>query len=41
MNSKKKKKNLILESGYYPKNWNHGMICTTYKSGSKYAPSNY
>ena len=41
LNELKKKKNLALDSVYYPQNWNHGMIYTTYKSGSKYARSNY
>ena len=41
LNKNKKLFNLVLGSGYYPENWNHGMIHTIYKSGPKYDPSNY
>ena len=33
--------NKILELGYYPKSWNHGLICSIYKSGKKDDPNNY
>ena len=41
LNELKKLFNLVLDSGYYPDIWNHGMIYTIYKSGPKYDPSNY
>ena len=41
LNELKKLFNLALDSGYYPENWNHGMIYTVYKSGPKYDPSDY
>ena len=31
----------MLDYGYYPENWNHGMIYTVHESGPKYDPSNY
>ena len=31
----------VLDSGYYPENWNHGNIYIIYKSGPKYHPWNY
>ena len=37
----KKLFNLVLDSGYYPENWNYGVIYTIYKLGPKYGPSNY
>ena len=33
--------NLIFDSGYYPEKWNHGLIHSTHKNGSKMNPSNY
>ena len=33
--------NLILDSGYYPETWNHGLIHTIHKNDSKMDPSNY
>ena len=33
--------NKIMEFGYYPKYWNHGLICSLYKSGKKDDPNNY
>ena len=33
--------NVILNSGYYPQSWNHGLICSIYKSGKKDDPNNY
>ena len=33
--------NLILDSGYYPETWNHGLIHSIHKNGSKMDPSNY
>ena len=33
--------NLILDSGYYPKTWKHGLIYLIHKNGSKKDPSNY
>ena len=45
LNKLKKLFNLVLDSGYFPKNWNHGyfpknwnhgMIYTIYKSGPKF-----
>ena len=33
--------NLILDTGYYPENWNFGIIPTLYKSGPRSDPSNY
>ena len=33
--------NLVLDSGYCPEKWNHGMIHTIYKSGPIYDRSNY
>ena len=27
--------NLILDSGYYPEAWNHGLIDSIHKNGSK------
>jgi len=33
--------NLIFDSNYYPNTWNHGLIQSIYKSGSKNDPSNY
>ena len=41
LNELKKLFNLALDSGCYPENWNHGMIYTILKSGSKYGSSNY
>ena len=41
LNELKKPFNLVLDSGYYPESWNHGMIYTIYKSGPKHDPSNY
>ena len=40
LNEPKNLFNLVSDYGYYPKNWNHGMIYTIYKSGPKYDPSN-
>ena len=40
LNKLEKLFNLVLDSGYFPKNWNHGMIYTIYKSSPKYDPSN-
>ena len=37
----KKLFNLILDSGYYPETWNHGLIHSIHKNGSKMDPSNY
>ena len=37
----KKLFNLILDSGYYPETWNHGLIHSIHKNGSKRDPSNY
>ena len=31
----------ILDSGYYPETWNHGLIHSIHKNGSKMGPSNY
>ena len=33
--------NLILDPGYYPETWNHGLIHSIHKNGSKMNPSNY
>ena len=33
--------NLILDIGYYPETWNHGLIHSIHKNGSKMDPSNY
>ena len=33
--------NLILDSGYYPKTWNHGLIHLIHKNDSKKDPSNH
>ena len=33
--------NLILDFGYYPEAWNHGLIHSILKNGSKMDPSNY
>ena len=41
LNELKKPFNLVLDSGYYPESWNHGMIYTIYKSGPKHDSSNY
>ena len=41
LNELKRLLNLELDSGYYPENWNHGMIYTIYKSGPNYDPFNY
>ena len=41
LNELKRLFNLALDSGYYPENWNHGMMHTIYKSGPKNDPSNY
>ena len=41
LNHSKNLFNLVSDYGYYPKNWNHGMIYTLYKSGPKYDPSYY
>ena len=41
INELKKLFNFVLDSGYYPKNWNHGIINTVYKSDIKYDPSHY
>ena len=41
LNELKRLFNLVSDSVYYPENWNHEMICTTYKSGPKNDPSNH
>ena len=33
--------NLILDSGHYPETWNHGLIYSIHKNGSKKDPPNY
>ena len=33
--------NLTLDSGYYPETWNHGLIHSLHKNGSKMDSSNY
>ena len=33
--------NLILDSGYFQETWNHGLIHSIHKNGSKMDPSNY
>ena len=33
--------NLILDSGYYPETWNHGLVRSIHKNDSKMDPSNY
>ena len=33
--------NLILGAGYYPETWNHGLIHSIHKNGSKMDPSYY
>ena len=33
--------NLILDFGYYPEAWNHGLIHSIHKNGSKMDSSNY
>ena len=33
--------NLILDTGYYPETWDHGIIYSIHKNGSKRDPSNY
>ena len=38
LNELKKLFNFVLDSGYYPDNWNHRMIYTIYKSGPKIWP---
>ena len=40
LNELKKLFNLVLDSGYYPGKWNHGIIYTIYKSGPKDELSN-
>ena len=42
LNELKRHFNLVLDSRYYPENWNHGTgIYLIYKSGPKTDPSNY
>ena len=33
--------NIILDSGYYAETWNHGLIHSIHKNGSKMDPLNY
>ena len=33
--------NLIFDSKYYPKSWNHGLIKSVFKAGAREDPSNY
>ena len=33
--------NLILDPGYYPETWNHGLIHSMQKNDSKMNPLNY
>ena len=33
--------NLVLESGYFPVIWNHGLITPIFKNGDRLDPNNY
>ena len=35
LNEPKKYFNFVLDSEYYPENWNHGIVYAIYKSGPK------